>query len=53
MTGIREIRRTVPGIGSQLGLTASQLNAGMDPELLAAIAAFLLLVIFTGYLIIL
>jgi len=34
------------------GLTASQLNAGMDPELLAAIAAFLLLVIFTGYLII-
>ena len=39
-------------IGVNWGLTASQLNAGMDPELLAAIAAFLLLVIFTGYLII-
>ena len=34
-------------IGVNWGLTASQLNAGMDPELLAAIAAFLLLVIFT------
>lgn len=32
-------------IGVNWGLTASQLNAGMDPELLAAIAAFLLLVI--------
>ena len=39
-------------IGVNWGLTTSQLNAGMDPELIAAIAAFLLLVIFTGYLII-
>lgn len=39
-------------IGVNWGLTASQLNAGMDPELIAAILAFLFLVIFTGYLII-
>ena len=39
-------------IGVNWGLTTSQLNAGMDPELIAAIAAFLFLVIFTGYLII-
>ena len=35
----------------QLGIYSSQLESQLDPELMIAIAAFLLLVIFTGYLI--
>ena len=39
-------------IGVNWGYTSSQLESKLDPELVIAIAAFLLLVIFTGYLII-
>ena len=39
-------------IGVNWGYTSSQLESQLDPELMVAIAAFLLLVIFTGYLII-
>ena len=39
-------------IGVNWGYTSSQLESQLDPELMIAIAAFLLLVIFTGYLII-
>ena len=39
-------------IGVNWGYTSSQLESQLDPELVIAIAAFLLLVIFTGYLII-
>jgi len=39
-------------IGVNWGYTSSQLESHLDPELVIAIAAFLLLVIFTGYLII-
>ncbi len=39
-------------IGVNWGYTSSQLESQLDPELIIAIAAFLLLVIFTGYLII-
>lgn len=39
-------------IGVNWALTTSQVNSKMDPELIAAILAFLLLVLFTGYLII-
>ena len=39
-------------IGVNWGYTTAQLASGMDPGLLAAIAAFLLLVFMTGYLII-
>lgn len=39
-------------IGVNWGYTASQADAGMDPEMIAAMAGFLLLIIFTGYLII-
>lgn len=39
-------------IGVNWGYTTSQLESGMDPLTVVAIAAFLLLVIFTGYLII-
>lgn len=39
-------------IGVNWGYTSSELNANMDPGTAAAIIAFLLLVIFTGYLII-
>ena len=38
-------------IGVNWGYTSSQLESQLDPELVIAIAAFLLLVIFTGYLI--
>ena len=37
-------------IGVNWGYTSSQLESKLDPELVIAIAAFLLLVIFTGYL---
>ena len=39
-------------IGVNWGYTSSQLESQLDPELMIAIAAFLMLVIFTGYLII-
>lgn len=39
-------------IGTNWGYTSSELESQMDPQTLAAIAAFLLLVSFTGYLII-
>lgn len=39
-------------IGVNWGYTTAQLNAGMDMETLLGMAAFLVLVIFTGYLII-
>ena len=39
-------------IGVNWGYTSSQLESKLDPELVIAIAVFLLLVIFTGYLII-
>ena len=39
-------------IGVNWGYTSSQLESQLDPDLVIAIAAFLLLVIFTGYLII-
>lgn len=39
-------------IGVNWGYTSSQLESKLDPELIIAIVAFLLLVIFTGYLII-
>ncbi|URW86663.1 FtsX-like permease family protein [Blautia wexlerae] len=39
-------------IGVNWGYTSSQLESQLDPELMIAIATFLLLVIFTGYLII-
>ena len=39
-------------IGVNWGYTSAQLGSGMDKETLLAIAAFLLLIIFTGYLII-
>ena len=39
-------------IGVNWGYTSSQLESQLEPELMVAIAAFLLLVIFTGYLII-
>lgn len=39
-------------IGANWAITASQMNSKMDPELLIAIAAFLILTILTGYLII-
>ena len=39
-------------IGVNWGYTSSQLESQLDPELMIAIVAFLLLVIFTGYLII-
>ncbi len=39
-------------IGVNWGYTSSQINSSIDPEMIAAMAAFLLLIIFTGYLII-
>ncbi|MDO4308934.1 MAG: ABC transporter permease [Eubacteriales bacterium] len=39
-------------IGVNWGYTTSQMDSGMDSEMILAMAAFLLLVIFTGYLII-
>ena len=52
---IRDSSYTDPNsvrIGVNWGYTSSQLESQLDPELMIAIAAFLLLVIFTGYLII-
>lgn len=40
------------GFGVNWGYTSAQTDSQMDPGIIAAIAAFLLLVIFTGYLII-
>lgn len=39
-------------IGVNWGYTASQFNAHADPQMILAMAAFILLVVFTGYLII-
>lgn len=39
-------------IGVNWGYTSSQMHAGMDPETVIGMTAFLILVIFTGYLII-
>lgn len=39
-------------IGVNWGYTTSQIGSSIDPEMIAAMAAFLILIIFTGYLII-
>lgn len=39
-------------IGVNWGYTTSQINSSLDPEMIASMAAFLCLIIFTGYLII-